>query len=62
MPRDEKSIECDDKSRIDPIRDEATSDILQARCRHITSEKYVNVETTRYSNLPRHWTLISECR
>lgn len=38
MPRDEKSIECDDKGRVDPIRDEAASGILQARCRHITSE------------------------
>lgn len=51
MPRDEKSIECDDKGRIDPTRDEAASGILQARCRHITSEKYINVETTRYCRL-----------
>jgi len=47
MPRDEKSIKCDDKSRVDPTQDEATSSILQAYCRHITSEKYVNVETAR---------------
>lgn len=47
MPRDEKSIECDDKGRVDPIRGEAASGILQARCQHITSEKYVNVETAR---------------
>lgn len=51
MPRDEKSIECDDKGRVDPIRDEAASGILQARCWHITSEKYVNVETARYCRL-----------
>lgn len=51
MPRDEKSIECDDKGRVDPTWDEVASGILQARCRHITSEKYVNVETARYCRL-----------